>query len=104
MVRFLTGVETQVGLEVAFLVKRLVAVVERTHEVAHAVVLFQVHLQPLLPTVRLLAARNRTDKVFLGFVRVFVVAQVTLRHERLVAPGVLALKRPILLQLRPTKS
>ena len=62
------------------------------------------HLQPLLPIEGSIAAFDRTDEVFQRLVRVSVVAQVTLGHERFIAPGEVAFERSIVLQLRAEKA
>ena len=76
MVRLLTSVQSQVRLQVALLVEGFLAVFERTDEVTCAIVLLQVHLEALLTTVRLIAARDRADEVFLLLVCFGVISQM----------------------------
>ena len=95
MVRLLTRVQAQVRLQVPFLVERLAAVLERTYEVSHPIVLLQVNLEALLATVGLVAALYRTHEVLLDLVGLCMVAQVPLRHERLRASFKVALERPM---------
>ena len=76
-----TSVQSQMRLEVTFLVESLAAVLKWTDEVTLALVLFEMHLKALLPTVALIAALDRTDEVLGLLMRLRMVPQVTLRHE-----------------------
>ena len=95
-----TSVQSQMRLEVTFLVESLAAVLKWTDEVTLALVLFEMHLEALLPTVALIAALDRADEVLGLLMGLRMVAQVTLRHERLVAARKVALERTIIFQLQ----
>ena len=82
MVRLLTSVQSKMRLQVALLVEGFLAVFERTDEVTCAIVLLQVHLEALLPTVGLIAALDWTDKIFLLLVRFSMISQMALGHKR----------------------
>ena len=81
MVGFLTSVQSQMRLQVAFFIEGFLAVFEGADEVACPIVLLQVYFEALLATVGLITALDRADKVFLLLVRLSVISQVALRHE-----------------------
>ena len=83
VVRFFTGMQSEMCLQVALFVESFLAVLKGTHEITRSIVLLQVHLEALLPTVRLIAALDGTDKVFLLLMGFRVVTQVPLGHETL---------------------
>ena len=86
-------------LQVPLLVEGFAAVFKGTHKVSLALMLLQVHLEALLPTVGLVAALDRAHKVLGLLMRLHVVPQVTLGHERLLASREIALERPEVLEL-----
>ena len=51
MVRFFTGVQSQMRLQISLLIEGLLAVFEGAHEISRPVVLLQMHLEALLTTV-----------------------------------------------------
>ena len=62
--------------------------------------LFDVDLEPLRSAVGLPATLDRANEVLYVKMRLKVVLQVALRHERLVAAISETRKRPIVLQLK----
>ncbi len=86
-------------LKITLLVESFDAVFKWADEVAIAGMLFKVHLKALLTAVRLVAALDRTDKVFHLFMSIRMVAQVPPRHKRLPTAGLLALKWPVIFEL-----
>ena len=85
--------------EISLFIESFDTVFKGADVVSIARMLLKVHLQTLLPTVRLIATLDRTDKVLHRLVCVGVVAQVAARHKRFATPWLLALKRPIIFEL-----
>ena len=99
VVRLLARVQPQVCLQVPLLIEGFTTVFEGTHKVTLAFMLLQMHFQALLPTVGLVAALDRANKVLGLLVSLHVVPQVALGHERLFASWEIALKRSKVLEL-----
>ena len=99
MIRFLTRMQSKMGLKITLFVERLTAAFERAHKVLGTIVAFQVNLESLHATVRLVASGDGTLVSLLVFMSVCVISQMTFRHERLIASGEIAFKRSIILQL-----
>ena len=78
MIGLLTSVQPQVSLQVALLVERLFAIIERADKIFSACMPLQMHFQTLLSIKGRPAALNRTDEILLVFVRVCVVSQMPL--------------------------
>ena len=89
LVRTFARVEPEVGLEIPLLEKRFAAVLDGADEVPLSLVLVDVDLQALLSGVGLIAVGVGTLEHTLLLVDRGVVLQVALRHEGLVATGVL---------------
>ena len=94
--------QSQMRLQITFFIEGFPAVFKWANVIARSIVLFQMNFEALLATVRLIAALNGTDKVFLLLVRLSVVSQVTFGHERFCATRMRAGKRTIILKLRIT--
>ena len=103
MIRFLTRMQSKMGLKITLFVERLTAAFERAHKVLCAIVAFQVDFESLHATVRLVASGDRTLVSLLVFMSVCVISQMTFRHERFIASGEIAFKRSIILQLLSSK-
>ena len=83
MVRFFTGMQSEMCLQVALFVESFLAVLKGAHIIARSIVLLHVHLEALLTTVGLIAALDGADKVFLLLMCFGVISQVPLGHETL---------------------
>jgi len=99
MVGLLAGVQSEMRLQVSFLIECLLAILKWTDKITRSIVLLQVHFKALLATVGFIAALDWTDKIFLLLVSLCVIAQVALGHEGFSAAGVRARERTIILQL-----
>lgn len=86
-------------LQIALLVECFIAVFKGAHEVARPIVLLQVDFQSLLTTVGLAASLYWAYKVLELLVRLCVVAQVSLGHERLPTAQVRTCERTVVGQL-----
>lgn len=86
LVRFLTGVQPDVRLEIAFLVKRFAAAFVRALEVSDALVLLKVNLQSLDAAVRLVAVWIRALELLDRVMSCLVILEVASGHEGLAAP------------------
>ena len=74
MVRLFASVQSQMRLQVSFLIECLLTVLKGADKVSRPIMLLQVHFQALLSTVGLVTALDRTDKVFLLLVSFGVIA------------------------------
>ena len=66
--------QSQMRLQITFFIEGFPAVFKWANVIARSIVLFQMNFEALLATVRLIAALNGTDKVFLLLVRLSVVS------------------------------
>jgi len=93
VVGFFSRVETQMGLQVAFVVERFLARGVRTHEIALAQMPLQMGFKLSLATVRHAAVCDRANEGFEHRVRLRVVLQVQFGRESSAATRNGALKR-----------
>ena len=76
VVRLFASMQSQMRLQVSFLIEGFLTVLKWTDEVPRPVMLLQVHFQALLPTVRLITALYRTYKVLLLLMSLSMVSEV----------------------------
>ena len=95
MIRFLSCVNSQVRLQVSFLVKSALAFFVRTHKFLFSSVSFHMYLQSLLPTVRFVAPFKGAHVLFDFEMRFKMVIKVSFSHEALITVLVGAGKRSL---------
>ena len=66
--------QSQMRLQITLFIEGFPAVFKWANVIARSIVLFQMNFEALLATVRLIAALNGTNKVFLLLVRLSVVS------------------------------